>query len=265
MSASSVLKNIPVEYLSRGHYQPRRTFNEQALQELADSIASNGVIEPIIVREISLDRYEIIAGERRWRASQLAQLNAVPCIVRDYTDQQAAEVTLIENIQREDLNPIEEALALLRLVEEFRYTHEDLAKSLGQSRAKITNTLRLLQLDTRVQELLIKKALTEGHGKILAGLSSDQQWLFAQKTVADGCSVRQLEQMIQSAKAGGVSASSDAKADANIRHLEKKTSDHFGAEVVVENAANRSGWIKLRYQNYDVLSGILEKMGVQFD
>jgi ParB family chromosome partitioning protein len=261
MSVTSVLKNIPVECLSRGHYQPRRTFNEQALQELADSIRSNGVIEPIIVRELTLNRYEIIAGERRWRASQLAQLATVPCIVRDYTDQEAAEVTLIENIQREDLNPIEEALALLRLIDEFRYTHEDLAKSLGQSRTKITNMLRLLQLDTRVQQFLIEKLLTEGHGKILAGLSSEQQFVFARKAIAEGWSVRQLEQMIQEAKSSAVS--SDGKPDANIRRLEKITSDHFGAEVILENTANRSGWIKLRYQNYEVLAGILEKMGVE--
>lgn len=263
MSTTSVLKNIPVEYLSRGHYQPRRTFNEQALQELSESIRSNGVIEPIIVRETSANRYEIIAGERRWRASQLAQLKTVPCIVRDYTDQEAAEVTLIENIQREDLNPIEEALALSRLIDEFHYKHEDLAKSLGQSRTKITNSLRLLQLDSRVQQLLIDKALSEGHGKILAGLSSDQQWVFAKKAIAEEWSVRLLEQMIQSTKTA--SASGDTKVDANIRRLEKMTSDHFGAEVVVENTANRSGWIKLRYQNYEVLAGILEKMGVQCD
>lgn len=260
MSTTSVLKNIPVEFLSRGHYQPRRAFNEQALQELAESIRSNGVIEPIIVRELNQNRYEIIAGERRWRASQLAQLKTVPCIVRDYTDQEAAEVTLIENIQREDLNPIEAAWALLRLLDEFHYTHEDLAKSLGQSRTKITNTLRLLQLDTRVQQFLIEKSLTEGHGKILAGLSSDQQYLFARKAIADGWSVRQLEQMIQESKSASIS--SDGK-DANIRRLEKITSDHFGAEVIVENTTNRSGWIKLRYQNYEVLAGILEKMGVQ--
>lgn len=262
MSVSSVLKNIPVECLSRGHYQPRRTFNEDALRELSESIASQGVIEPIIVREIAANRYEIIAGERRWRASQLAGLHEVPCVIRNYTDAQAAEVTLIENIQRENLNPIEEALALSRLIDEFHYTHEDLAKSLGQSRTKITNTLRLLQLDSRVQQLLIDKELSEGHGKILAGLPAMLQYSFAKRAMADAWSVRQLENMIQKEKA--VKASSDP-ADANIRRLEKMTSDHFGAEVVLENNGNRSGWIKLKYQNYDVLEGILEKMGIKQD
>lgn len=260
MSLITLLKNLPVDCLTRGRYQPRRVFNQEALMELADSIRSQGVIEPIIVREIDVNRYEIIAGERRWRASQMAGLTTVPCVIRNYTDAQAAEVTLIENIQRENLNPIEEALALLRLIDDFHYTHEDLAKSLGQSRTKITNTLRLLQLDTRVQQLLIDKSISEGHGKILAGLSQDQQFPLASECMKEGWSVRQLEQRIQHIKNH---AQSDAKQDVNIRRLEKITSDHFGAEVVLENNTNRSGWIKLKYQNYDVLAGILEKMGVE--
>ncbi|PIZ04991.1 MAG: chromosome partitioning protein ParB [Gammaproteobacteria bacterium CG_4_10_14_0_8_um_filter_38_16] len=260
MSITAVLKDLPVEFLSRGYYQPRRAFNEDALRELAESIASQGVIEPIIVREIALNRYEIIAGERRWRASQLAGLATVPCVIRHYTDAQAAEVTLIENIQREDLNPIEEALALSRLIDEFHYTHENLAKALGQSRAKITNTLRLLQLDSRVQQCLIDKTLSEGHGKILAGLPAAQQFVFAKRVIAESWSVRQLENNIQKEK--NRSASVDP-IDANIRRLEKMTSDHFGAEVILENNTNRSGWVKLKYQNYEVLAGILEKMGIK--
>ena len=259
----SVLKNIPVEFLSRGQYQPRRIFNEGALQELSDSIRSQGVIEPIIVREIKQDRYEIIAGERRWRASQLAGLREVPCIVRNYTDAQAAEVTLIENIQREELNPIEEAEALMRLIQDFHYTHEAVAKAVGQSRTKITNTLRLLQLDSRVQQCLIEKQLSEGHGKMLAGLSLSMQWPLAQKAISEGWSVRQLEQKIQQAR--GVSSESSNK-DANVRRLEKMTSDHFGAEVLLENNPNqRSGWLKLKYQDYEVLQGLLKKMGIECD
>jgi len=255
------LKNIPVAFLSRGKYQPRRVFNEVALQELADSIRSQGVIEPIIVREIQRDRYEIIAGERRWRASQLAGLHEVPCIVRNYTDAQAAEVTLIENIQREELNPIEEAEALMLLIRDFNYTHDAVAKAVGHSRAKITNTLRLLQLDKRVQQLLIEKKLSEGHGKMLAGLPLSDQWRLAQESVSQNLSVRQLEFRIQQLR--GVPDHVVAK-DANVRHLEKKISRHFGAEVVVENNANqRSGWLKLKYQDYDVLEGMLEKMGIQ--
>jgi len=260
VSNISVLKNLPVECLVRGRYQPRRVFDEATLHELAESIRSQGVIEPIIVRELSTNRYEIIAGERRWRASQLVGITTVPCVIRQYTDAQAAEVTLIENIQREDLNPIEEALSLSRLIDEFHYTHENVAQALGQSRTKITNMLRLLHLDTRVQQLLIDKQLSEGHGKILAGLSSELQFSMAKQVVAASMSVRQLEQMIQQGKTAPVPSENK---DPNIRRLEKITSDHFGAEVVVENNANRSGWIKLKYQNYDILSGILEKMGVE--
>ena len=256
----SLLKNLPVECLSRGRYQPRRVFNEAALQELAASIRSQGVIEPIIVREITPNRYEIIAGERRWRASQLAGLKDVPCVIRVYTDAQAAEVTLIENIQRENLNPIEEAMALARLMDEFHYTHEAIGKALGQSRTKITNTLRLLHLDARVQQLLMDKALTEGHGKILAGLAPELQFNFATKAIADGWSVRYLENSIQQQKNQPMQTENK---DVNIRRLEKRTSDHFNAEVILENNVNRSGWIKLKYQNYDVLAGILEKMGVK--
>ena len=255
------LKNLPVDCLSRGRYQPRRVFNEVALNELADSIRSQGVIEPIIVREIVDGRYEIIAGERRWRASQLAGLTVVPCVVRHYSDAQAAEVTLIENIQREELNPIEEAMALSRLIQEFHYTHDSIAKALGQSRAKITNALRLLQLDATVQAFLMDKTLTEGHGKILAGLSSVSQVSFAKKTIELGWSVRQLEQAIQQEKMQPTVTLENK--DPNIRRLEKKTSDYFGAEVVVENNSNRAGWVKIKYQNYDILAGILEKMGVE--
>lgn len=263
MSAlQSVLKNLPIEQLSRGRYQPRRDFNEQALQELAESIRSQGVIEPIIVRETVSNRYEIIAGERRWRASQLAGLKTVPCIVRQYTDAQAAEVTLIENIQREDLNPIEEAHALVRLIDEFLYTHEEVAQAVGQSRTKITNTLRLLQLDVRVQQYLIDKQLSEGHGKMLAGLPSREQCALAEQVISEAWSVRQLEQKLQNGKMGVPLSSTPV--DANIRRLEKMTSDHFGAEVMLEHNANqKSGWLKLKYQNYDVLAGILEKMGIE--
>ncbi|OGT26573.1 MAG: hypothetical protein A3I77_06980 [Gammaproteobacteria bacterium RIFCSPLOWO2_02_FULL_42_14] len=257
------LKELPVDFLARGRYQPRRVFDPQALQELANSIQSQGVIEPIIVRELSASRYEIIAGERRWRAAQLAGLSTVPCVIRDYSDASAAQVTLIENIQRENLNPIEEARALFRLIEEFHYTHDQLAEVLGQSRAKITNSLRLLQLDARVQQFLIDKKMSEGHGKILAGLSCEFQFSYAQKIIATGLSVRQLEQLLQKDK--GIATPASSNTDANIRRLEKITSDHFGAEVVLENSANKSGWIKLRYQNYDVLSGILEKMGVDYE
>ncbi len=265
MDSTVTLKKIPVDCLSRGRYQPRRDFNETALQELADSIRAQGVIEPIVVRPNGDNTYEIIAGERRWRASQLAGVGAVPCVVRNYTDEQAAEVTLIENIQREDLNPIEHAQALSCLIDDFFYTHEEVATAVGKSRTKVTNMLRLLHLDETVQQLLIEKKISEGHGKMLAGLSASQQMALAKQAVEADWSVRQLEQAIKQQKGACVS-SSQAQADTNIRHLEKITSDHFGAEVVMENNnQNKSGWLKLRYQNYDVLAGILDKMGVEYE
>jgi len=258
----TVLKDLPIEYLSRGRYQPRRDFNETALRELAESIRTQGVIEPIIVREIAVNRYEIIAGERRWRAAQLVGLDKVPCVIRHCTDTEAAEVTLIENIQREDLNPIEEAMALSRLFEDFQYTHEEIALAIGQSRSKITNSLRLLQLDTRVQQMLIDKTLSEGHGKVLAGFSADKQYPLAKQAVEAGWSVRQLEQLTKLEKL----IENSVPKDANIRRLETVASDYFNAEVVFENNhEHRSGWMKLRYQNYDVLSGILEKMGIEYE
>jgi len=262
MDSATILKKIPIDCLSRGRFQPRRDFNEAALQELADSIRAQGIIEPIVVRPNGDNTYEIIAGERRWRASQLAGLDAVPCVVRNYSDEQAAEVTLIENIQREDLNPIEHARALSCLIDDFFYTHEEVAAAVGKSRTKVTNMLRLLHLDESVQSLLIERKLSEGHGKMLAGLPSMQQIDLAKQSVESGWSVRQLEQAIKQGKSLG--SAKREQPDANIRRLEKQTSDHFGAEVVVENnQQNQSGWLKLRYQNYDVLAGILEKMGIK--
>jgi len=264
MDSTTSFKKIPVDCLSRGRYQPRRDFNEAALQELAESIRAQGVIEPIVVRPNGDKTYEIIAGERRWRASQLAGLDAVPCVVRNYSDEQAAEVTLIENIQREDLNPIEHAQALSCLIEDFFYTHEEVAAAVGKSRTKVTNMLRLLHLDELVQKLLMEKKLSEGHGKMLAGLPSSQQIDLAKQSVESCWSVRQLEQAIKQQKSGA--STKKPQADANIRRLEMKTSDHFGAEVVVENnQQNQSGWLKLRYQNYDVLAGILDKMGIEYE
>lgn len=262
MNKHAELKNLPVEQLSRGRFQPRRVFDEQALIELTESIEAQGVIEPIVVRKNGDLSYEIIAGERRWRAAQRAGFSSVPCVIRQYTDEEAAEVTLIENIQRENLNPIEEAKAIFRLIEDFCYTHEAVAKAIGKSRTKITNMLRLLNLDERVQQCLIQKQLSEGHGKTLAGLPFEHQWLMAEAAINGAWSVRQLELESKQQKLMAGHKKKDKK-DANIARLEKLASARFGSEVVVENNAdNRSGWIKLKYQNYEVLSGILEKMGV---
>jgi len=254
-------KHIAIELLKRGEYQPRIDFNQEALQELADSIFEQGVIEPLIVRPLNHKEYEIIAGERRWRASTLAGLDRVPCVIRHYSDEEAAEVTLIENIQRENLNPIEEAQALNRLLENFQFTHEDIAKAIGKSRTRVTNILRLLHLDIRVQQLLINKELSEGHGKMLAGLPSHQQVELAQQCIKEAWSVRKMEKEVKDSKQP---SSATTAADANIRHLERKVSERFNAEVKLEdNSSQRSGWIKVKYYDYDTLNDILDKMGVK--
>lgn len=254
------LLELPIECLRRGQFQPRAAFCSVALQELADSIKARGIIEPIIVRPLNDSSYEIIAGERRWRAAQLADLSTVPCVVRHYSDAQAAEVSLIENIQRENLNPIEEAQALARLLQEFNYTHEAIAKAVGKSRASVSNSLRLLKLDQRVQQYLIDKKLTEGHGKALAALPFEQQYALAKTCCQKVWSVRQLEKAIFPIK----SATAISTIDADVRRLERIASEHFNTEVSLENAAE-GGWVKVKYYDYDTLQGILDKMQIKVD
>lgn len=256
------LIELPVEALQRGQFQPRSDFDPVALQELADSIKEQGIIEPIIVRPINASRYEIIAGERRWRAAQLAQLHSVTCIVRHYTDAQAAEVTLIENIQRENLNPIEEAQALSRLLQEFNYTHDELAIAVGKSRTRVSNALRLLNLDPRVQALLIAKKLSEGHGKAIAGLSFIDQFAVASDCVKKSWSVRQLEKQVQHKK----NRAAITDADPNIQRLERIAGERFNAEVKLEqDDTQKGGWMKIKYYDHETLAGILDKMAIKLD
>ena len=193
-------KNIPIEYLERGRFQPRRYFDETSLQELANSIKEHGLIEPVVVRAISENHYEIIAGERRWRACQLAGHDTIRCEVRDLNDEAVAAITIIENIQRENLNPIEEAQGYQRLIDEFGYMHEEVAYEVGKSRTKITNSLRLLKLDHKIQDYLREGKISEGHGKILAGLPKDIQFTLGHLCVSRGWSIRKLEQEAKSAQ-----------------------------------------------------------------
>jgi len=184
-----ILKQLSLDQLMRGEYQPRRHFDATELQELADSIkTTGGLLQPIVVRPLTKNKYEIIAGERRWRAAQLAGFHEVSCLVNEFTDEEALQASIIENINRADLNPIEEAEAYQRLIEEFGYLHEQIATAVGKSRTSITNALRLLKLHPKVQEFLIQKKLTEGHGKILAGLDLTQQL-----KLAENCIQKKLE------------------------------------------------------------------------
>ncbi len=257
------LIQLNIDQLCPGRFQPRRDFDPVAIAELADSIRSSGLIQPIVVRKLNQHQYEIIAGERRWRAAQQAGLESVPCLLNNYSDEQAAAVTTIENIQRKDLNPIEEAQSLQRLVQEFNYLHEEVAAVIGKSRSHVSNSLRLLRLDLRVQQLLIEGSLSEGHGKILAGLPVSEQIKIAERCLALGWSVRQLEQLTKKMQ---TQAAITPGHGANIQRLERVTGDRLGTRVKIETEVNnRSGWLSIQFHDNDILAGILEKMGVIYD
>ncbi len=265
MKDEAALRKISVELLHRGRYQARCEFAPEDLAELADSIKSSGIIQPIVVRLSNTDnQYEIVAGERRWRAAQLAGLSEVSCLVKDYSDEQAAAVSAIENINRVDLNPIEEAHAYQHLIDEFDYIHEEIAAVVGKSRAKISNALRLLKLSDYIQGLLITKEISEGHGKILAGLTVEQQHYFAEQAVKQGWAVRQLQQAIK--QAGAPARSIQSGTDIHLTQLEREVSDQIGTKVKVEPDGNqRSGWLKIRYYDHETLAGVLDKMGVEYE
>ncbi len=260
------LQQIAIDLLARGKYQPRHHFDQEKLQELADSIKSTGgLLQPIVVRPLAnTGRYEIVAGERRWRAAQLAGLTDVSCLVFPYTDEQALQASIVENISRADLNPIEEALAYQRLIDEFHYLHEEVAASVGKSRTAITNSLRLLKLDPKVQQLLITKQLSEGHGKILAGLEPHQQIELAEKCVAKGWNVRKME-----AEAKKIQMAPDPNdqpySDANLKHLEVSLSEHVGNRVQIDAEERGGGYLRIRFNNIDELEGHFDRFGFDYN
>jgi len=258
------LQQLPIELLQRGKYQPRKQFGAEALTELAESIKSSGLIQPIVVRPINDKEYEIVAGERRWRAAQKAGLDSVPCLVNDYSDEQTAAVTTIENVNRVDLNPIEEANAYQRLINDFGYLHDEIAAVVGKSRVKITNLLRLLTLDPRVQKMLIEGELSEGHGKVLAGLSPQKQYLLAEQCVQRGWSVRKLDEVAK--RHNQPHTAMQGAEDVNIKALENLASEQFGSIVKLEHdEVERAGWLKIKYYNPDILAGILDKLGIKYE
>lgn len=254
------LKDIQVDELRRGVYQPRREFVQEELAELAESIQSAGLIQPLVVRPLFAGGYEIVAGERRWRAAQLAGLTHVPCLVNEYNDQQAAAVATIENINRVDLNPIEEAHAYQRMIDEFGYLHEELAAIVGKSRVKITNSLRLLKLEKQVQQDLIEGKLTAGHGKILAGLNGSQQLTMAEKCIANDWSVRKLEQECKQPTTVG----KQQRKDPNIERLARQLGDHLGCQVQIDYD-DMGCHLNINCHNFDVLQGVLEKINFKQD
>nr|WP_252177775.1 ParB/RepB/Spo0J family partition protein [Endozoicomonas sp. 4G] len=253
------LKEIPVEFMVRGKYQPRRDMHPDALEELAESIKAQGIMQPIVVRPLSGNRYEIIAGERRWRAAQLAGLAEVPAIVRDVPDEAAIAMALIENIQREDLNPIEEAIALSRLQKEFELTQQEVAEAVGKSRTAVANILRLMSLSPDVKKMLEYGDLEMGHARALLPLSDMEQLEAARTVVAKGLSVRQTEalirRMIQEKEQG--KAKDRKKIDPDIKRLEEDLSDRVGARVAITHNAKGKGKLVISYNSLDELDGVL--------
>jgi ParB family chromosome partitioning protein len=253
---------LPVEFLQRGKYQPRRDIQNESLQELADSIKAQGVMQPIVVRLIGPERYEIIAGERRWRASQLAGLDRVPAIIRDVPDETAIAMALIENIQREDLNPVEEAVALKRLQDEFELTHQQVADAVGKSRAAVSNSLRLLNLSNEVRTLLEHGDLEMGHARCLLSLEPGQQSALARQIIARGLSVRQAEALVRKTQQEEAMDKVDPPKHLapDLKKLEEGLMGRLGVKVQVQHSARGAGKLVLKYKNLDELDGLLERL-----
>jgi ParB family chromosome partitioning protein len=257
VAEEGALRTLPVDIIQRGKYQPRVDMHQESLQDLADSISEQGVVQPIVVRGIGDGRYEIIAGERRWRASQLAGLHEIPAVVREVDDRGAIAIALIENIQRENLNPMEEARALKRLVEEFEVTHEEAAHAVGRSRAAVSNLLRLLDLEEDVKDMVEHGQLEMGHARALLALSGKKQVDAARRVVAGGLSVRATEALVKQLQSSRPAASKAAK-NPDVLHLEARLSDTLGAQVVLLPGRNGKGKLEIRYNSLDELDGILE-------
>jgi len=255
------LQQLPVELLQRGQFQPRRHMDQEALDELANSIARQGVLQPLVARKLASGDYEIIAGERRWRAAQQAGLDRVPVVVRVLSDEDAMVIGLIENLQREDLNPIEEARGMQRLIEEFTMTHQQVADSVSRSRAAVSNLLRLLSLQSDVSSLLEQGELDMGHARALLSLEEGLQHKAAQQIVKGGMSVRQAEQLVRRLQEDRSNPASSPKVkDPDVRHLEESLSEKLGTHVEIRLGSRGKGKLVIDFHGNDVLQGILEKI-----
>ena len=252
--------SLRVDDLQPGKYQPRTHMDQESLNELAASIKAQGVMQPILVRPVDGGRYEIIAGERRWRASQLAGLHEVPVLVRDIPDDSALAMSLIENIQREDLNPLEEAMGIQRLIDEFGMTHQQAADSVGRSRPAASNLLRLLHLAKPVQDLLMAGEIDMGHVRALLPLAKASQVQLAHRISAKGYSVREAERMVQHELSPPKKKSAPKKEDRDVARLEEELADALGAQVKIRMGAKGDGQIAIGFSSLDQLDGILEKL-----
>jgi len=253
------LRDLPIDDLKPGKYQPRSHMEQEALAELAESIKSQGVMQPILVRPVEAGRYEIVAGERRWRAARMAGLTTVPALVKDIPDQQALAAALIENIQREDLNPLEEAVGIQRLIHEFALTHQAIAQTLGRSRTAVTNLLRLLELAPPVRELLAQGKLDMGHARALLALPVGRQLELGREAAQQGWSVREVESrvalLLKSPQARR------PRADRDVARLEEEWSERLGTTVQIKARGKRGGRLLVSYRTLDELEGLLAKLG----
>ena len=260
-SRQSELQNLPIEWLQPGKYQPRKDMSQDALEELASSIRAQGVIQPIVVRPVGTDRYEIIAGERRWRASQLAGLAEVPCMLKDVPDEAAVAIALIENIQREDLNAMEEAVALQRLLSEFELTHQQVADAVGKSRTTVTNLLRLNLLADEVKTLLEHGDIEMGHARAILALPAEQQPDTGRVIAAKQLTVREAESLVRRLLEP-VPVKENKVKDPDVAALESKLSERFGAPVSISYNRKGKGELVINYSSLPELDGILHKLGL---
>jgi len=253
------LRKLPIEQIQRGRYQPRENMNQDALTELAESIRSQGVVQPLVVRQLGPEKYEIIAGERRWRAAQMAGLREVPCVLRDATDKVALAIALIENIQREDLTPLEEARALERLRLDFELTHQEVADAVGRSRASVSNLLRLMDLNEEVKALLESGKIEMGHARALLGLEGQAQTDAAVRVVTQELTVRQTEEMVRKWQQRPLSHAPASVRDPDIIHLERNLSEKLGAKVLIQTRGKK-GRLVIQYHSLEELDGILARI-----
>lgn len=253
------LQKLAIEFLQSGKYQPRKDMSEEALEELASSIRAQGIIQPIVVRQIGADKYEIIAGERRWRAAQLAKLDTVPCIIKDVPDEAAVAIALIENIQREDLNAMEEAIALNRLLNEFELTHQQVAEAVGKSRTTVTNLLRLNNLNEDVKILLEHGDIEMGHARCLLALEGEAQSDAARFAVAKALTVRETEKLVRSILEPAPKKEQQEK-DPDVKQLEQKLAENLGAKVEINYNKKGKGKLVISYTTLDELDGILSRI-----
>jgi len=256
------LQEVPIEWIQPGKYQPRKVMEDDALQELASSIRAQGIMQPIVLRSVAENKYEIIAGERRWRASQLAGMEKIPAIIREVSDESAVAMSLIENIQREDLNPMEEALALQRLIEDFDLTHQQVADAVGKSRTAVTNFLRLTHLGAEVSRMLANGDIEMGHARALLSLSDEKQSQAAKEIAARQLNVRQAEALVRQWLAEPKPKGAKSKTvDSDTRHLENRLSGKLGQPVQIQHSAKGKGKLVISYNSLDELEGVLTRFG----